>query len=100
VDSPTTQASAETERQLPGISARQIDRQLQSKKSQCKQRLYGQTKPWTLLEHHIPVTTSGAEAKGESCCRAPGVRETDAGNVGEKLPSNNKPEVAAWTNNP
>src|ERR1035437_1151542 len=45
--------SAETERQLLGISARQIDRRLAGKKSQCKQRLYGQTKPGTLLKHHI-----------------------------------------------
>ncbi len=51
------QPSAETERQLRGISARQIDRRLAGKKSQCKRRLYGQTKPGTLLKHHIPVKT-------------------------------------------
>ena len=49
--------SAETERQLLGISARQIDRRLQGKKNQCKRHLYGQTKPGTLLKHHIPVKT-------------------------------------------
>ena len=51
------QRSAETERQLLGISARQIDRRLQGKKSECQRRLYGQTKPGTLLKHHIPVKT-------------------------------------------
>jgi len=49
--------SAETERQLLSISARQMDRRLAGKKSQCQQRLYGQTKPGTLLKHHIPVKT-------------------------------------------
>jgi hypothetical protein len=34
-----------------------MDRRLQGKKSQCKRRLYGQTKPGTLLKHHIPVKT-------------------------------------------
>jgi len=51
------QPSAETERQLRSISARQIDRRLAGKKSQGKRRLYGQTKPGTLLKHHIPVKT-------------------------------------------
>src|ERR1039458_504394 len=49
--------SAETEKQLLGMSARQMDRRLQGKKSRCKQRLYGQTKPGALLKHHIPVKT-------------------------------------------
>src|ERR1035438_532053 len=49
--------SAETEKQLLGISARQIDRRLQAKKSQCKRRLYGRTRPGRLLKHHIPVKT-------------------------------------------
>jgi hypothetical protein len=51
------QPSAETERHLFRMSARQIDRRLAGKKSQCQRRLYGQTKPGTLLEHPIPVKT-------------------------------------------
>jgi hypothetical protein len=73
--------SAETERQLLGISARQIDRRLQGKKSQCKQRLYGQTKPGTLLKHHIPVKTDSWNVT------TPGFAEIDlvshSGNSGE-----------------
>src|ERR1035437_4913688 len=49
--------SAETEKQLLGISARQIDRRLQAKKTQRKRRLYGRTRPGRLLKHHIPVKT-------------------------------------------
>jgi hypothetical protein len=73
--------SAETERQLLGISARQIDRRLAGKKSQCKQRLYGQTKPGTLLKHHIPVKTDSWNVT------KPGFAEIDlvshSGNSGE-----------------
>ena len=73
--------SAETERQLLGISARQIDRRLQRKKSQCQRRLYGQTKPGTLLKHHIPVKTDSWKVS------TPGFAEVDlvshSGNSGE-----------------
>ena len=73
--------SAETERQLRGISARQMDRRLQGKKSHCKQRLYGQTKPGTLLKHHIPVKTDSWNVT------TPGFAEIDlvshSGNSGE-----------------
>jgi hypothetical protein len=73
--------SVETERQLLGISARQIDRRLQGKKSQCKRRLYGQTKPGRLLKHHIPVKTDSWNVT------TPGFAEIDlvshSGNSGE-----------------
>jgi len=49
--------SAETERQLLAISPRQIDRRLKPRKSQLRRRLYGRTKPGTLLKHHIPIKT-------------------------------------------
>jgi len=42
------------EQQLLSISARQIDRRLKARKTQLKRRLYGRTKPGTLLKHHIP----------------------------------------------
>jgi hypothetical protein len=75
------QPSAETERQLLRISARQIDRRLAGKKSRCKQRLYGQTKPGTLLKHHIPVKTDSWNVT------KPGFAEIDlvshSGNSGE-----------------
>ena len=73
--------SAETERQLLGISARQIDRRLQGKKSQSKRRLYGQTRAGTLLKHHIPVKTDSWNVT------TPGFAEIDlvshSGNSGE-----------------
>jgi hypothetical protein len=73
--------SAETERQLLSISARQIDRRLAGKKRQCQQRLYGQTQPGTLLKHHIPVKTDSWNVT------TPGFAEIDlvshSGNSGE-----------------
>jgi len=45
------------ERQVLAISARQLDRRLQAKKRHLKRRLYGRTKPGTLLKHHIPLKT-------------------------------------------
>jgi len=45
------------DRQLRKISPRTIDRRLQARKRQVRRRLYGRTKPGTLLKHHIPVRT-------------------------------------------
>ncbi len=45
------------ERQLLAISPRQIDRRLHAHKRSLKRRLYGRTKPGTLLKHHIPIKT-------------------------------------------
>ena len=49
--------SADLERQLRAISARQIDRRLGPRKRRLKHRLYGRTKPGTLLKHQIPIRT-------------------------------------------
>ena len=42
---------------LRRISPRQMDRRLQAHKRQLATRLYGRTKPGTLLKHHIPLQT-------------------------------------------
>lgn len=42
---------------LRQMSPRQMDRRLQAKKRQLARRLYGRTKPGTLLKHHIPLQT-------------------------------------------
>lgn len=46
-----------TEQALLRISARQIDRRLRPFKQELRTRMYGRTKPGTLLKHHIPVQT-------------------------------------------
>jgi hypothetical protein len=47
--------SEQTEQQLLRISPRQIDRRLQPLKNRLRRRLYGRTKPGTLLKHHVPI---------------------------------------------
>jgi hypothetical protein len=45
------------ERQLRHMSPRTLDRRLQDRKRKVRRRLYGRTKPGTLLKHHIPIRT-------------------------------------------
>jgi transposase InsO family protein len=45
------------EAQLQQISPRQMDRLLQADKRQVRRRLYGRTKPGTLLKHQVPLRT-------------------------------------------
>ena len=49
--------SPAVERDLLTISARQIDRRLQARKQRLKRRLYGTTRPGTLLKHLVPLKT-------------------------------------------
>ena len=63
--------SASTERQLLQISTRSIDRRLRGEKRKLRRRLYGRTKPGTLLKHHIPLKTDHWDVK------VPGFTEID-----------------------
>ena len=45
------------EKQLLRISPAQIDRRLAHVKRRLRKRIYGKTKPGTLLKHHIPIKT-------------------------------------------
>src|SRR5206468_1025728 len=45
------------ERQVLAISPRQMDRRLAPHRREIRKRLYGRTKPGTLLKHHIPLKT-------------------------------------------
>ena len=49
--------SANVEGQILCMSPATIDRRLKAKKRLLKNRLYGRTKPGTLLKHHIPIKT-------------------------------------------
>jgi len=85
------------ERQLLTISPRQIDRRLAPHKRQLTKRLYGRTKPGTLLKHHIPIKTDAWAVT------TPGFAEVDlvshSGNAadGEFIHSLNLTDVhSAW----
>jgi hypothetical protein len=45
------------ERQVLAISPRQMDRRLAPYRRELRKRVYGRTKPGTLLKHHIPLKT-------------------------------------------
>ncbi len=62
---------AVVERSLLSISPRQIDRRLAECKRRAKRRLYGRTKPGTLLKHSIPIKTDHWDVK------SPGFAEID-----------------------
>jgi hypothetical protein len=54
---PRFRLTPEQEKQLLLISSAQIDRRLAHVKRRLRKRLYGKTKPGTLLKHHIPIKT-------------------------------------------
>lgn len=49
--------SKSIQKDINAISARQIDRRLADRKREISHRIYGRTKPGTLLKHHIPIRT-------------------------------------------
>jgi transposase InsO family protein len=63
--------SKATQEKLLTISAATMDRRLAPKKLKLKKRLYGRTKPGTLLKHHIAIKTDSWDVK------SPGFTETD-----------------------
>jgi len=63
--------STVVEEQLQSMSARQMDRRLQSHKRQLRRKMYGRTKPGSLLKHHIPIKTDSWDVK------TPGYAEID-----------------------
>lgn len=63
--------SANVEGQILCISPATIDRRLKAKRRLLKKRLYGRTKPGTLLKHHIPIKTDSWDVT------SPGFTEVD-----------------------
>jgi len=63
--------SAEVEGQLRRISARQIDRRLRERKQRLKRRMYGRTRPGSLLKHQIAIKTDSWDVQ------VPGFTEVD-----------------------
>ena len=58
-----TMVRTAVQKQMLSISPAIIDRRLKAKKHQLKKRLYGCTKPGTLLKHHIPIKTDSWDVK-------------------------------------
>jgi len=83
----------EVEAQLMRMSARQMDRRLSEKKRRLKRRLYGRTKPGTLLKHQIPVKTEHWDVTEPGHCEIDLVSHSGPHAAGEFIYSLNVTDV-------
>jgi len=85
------------ERALRTISARTIDRRLGPKRRQLRRRLYGRTKPGTLLKHHIPIKTEHWEVTQPGFAEVDLVAHCGTSDAGEFLCSLNLTDIhSGW----
>lgn len=85
--------TAEVEAQLLRMSARQMDRRLAQKKRKLKRRIYGRTKPGTLLKHHIPIKTDNWDVEEAGFCEIDLVSHSGPCASGEFLHSLNVTDI-------
>ena len=81
------------ERELLKMSARQMDRRLQDKKRRLKGRIYGRTKPGTLLKHHIPIKTNHWDVDEPGYCEIDLVSHSGSHASGEFIYSLNVTDI-------
>jgi len=84
----------EIEEKLLLISASTIDRALKDKKRKLKRRLYGRTKPGTLLRHKIPVRTDSWDVKRPGFMEADLVPHCGGSSQGEFICSLNLTDIS------
>lgn len=88
----------EIEKQLPLISARQIDRRLAAQKTQRRRRIYGRPKPGYRLQHPIPVKTDSGDVTRPGFTAVDLVSHSGNSGAGEFAPSRNGTDIhTAWT---
>jgi hypothetical protein len=89
--------SPEIEAKLLSISPSTIDRALKDKKIKLKRRLYGRTKPGTLLRHKIPVRTDTWDVKHPGYLEADLVPHSGESGLGEFIFSLNLTDIlSGW----
>ncbi|MEK6526130.1 MAG: hypothetical protein AABZ22_04595, partial [Nitrospirota bacterium] len=71
--------------QVLAISPRQIDRRLQARKRTLKRRMYGTTRPGSLLKHMIPIKTDHWDVQKPGYLEIDLVSHAGASAVGEFL---------------
>ena len=85
------------EEELLAISASTIDRALRDRKLRLKRRLYGRTKPGTLLRHQIPVRTDTWDVKQPGYLEADLVPHCGGSSQGEFINSLNLTDIlSGW----
>jgi len=86
--------SSEMEEKLLSISPSTLDRALKSKKRKLKRRIYGRTKPGTLLRHKIPVKTDNWDVKQPGFLEADLVSHSGGSGHGEFIHSLNLTDIS------
>lgn len=81
------------EDKLLSISPSTIDRALKDKKIKLKRRIYGRTKPGTLLRHKIPVRTDNWDVKNPGFFEADLVPHSGSSGHGEFINSLNLTDI-------
>lgn len=90
--------SRDLEKLLLAMSARSIDRALRPHRIALKRRIYGRTKPGTLLKHQIPVRTERWDTSEVGWCETDTVAHCGESGDGEFAFSVNLTDVAStWT---
>ncbi len=87
------QVTAEVEEKLLEISASTMDRHLKPLKNKLKRRIYGRTKPGTLLKHKIPVKTVHWDVERPGYLEADLVSHSGESGYGEFMHSLNLTDI-------
>jgi len=87
------QVRAEVEEKLVEISASTMDRHLRPLKNKLKRRIYGRTKPGTLLRHKIPVKTDHWDVEQPGYLEADLVSHSGESGYGEFMHSLNFTDI-------
>mgnify|MGYP001616535539 CR=1 FL=1 len=90
--------SPEIEKQLLTISPAQIDRRLKNKKHRLKKKIYGTTRPGTLLKHQIQVKTDNWDVTTPGFLEIDMVSHSGSSADGDFILSLNCTDIhTAWT---
>ncbi|MDQ2865352.1 MAG: integrase [Candidatus Eremiobacteraeota bacterium] len=93
-----TAMDSQTRTALGRISERSIDRLLQGKRGEVRRRLYGHTRPGSLLKHQIPIRAERWDAKEPGWSELDLVAHCGGDGNGEFINSLNLTDIAsAWT---
>ena len=83
---------------LLSMSPRTIDRLLRSHRNTLRRRIYGRTKPGTLLKHNVPIRSERWDVHEAGWCEVDTVAHCGPSGKGEFVSSVNLTDVAStWT---
>jgi hypothetical protein len=84
--------------QLLRMSARQMDRRLAGKKRKLKRKIYGRTKPGTLLKHQVAIKTDNWDVSEPGYCEVDLVSHSGPSASGEFIHSLNLTDIhTSWS---